>query len=83
MKKALVFTVVIATGIAGFAVWSSQPYAADLPKKAQVTPEPTCHYPDDLDCPLSAEQKKTLDTYHPVSQEALDEMFPEKTKHTN
>jgi hypothetical protein len=45
---------------------------------AIVTETLPCKFPDDLECPLTQEQKALLDLPHEVSEDALKIIFPEE-----
>lgn len=78
MKKFLILGLVSAIVVVGITAWSTQPRAADIPQVTTAVSTVKCHYPEDLNCPLTKEQEDLLEIAHPVPQDALDEMYPEK-----
>ena len=82
MKKLVLTSVALLSLVAASTLFmSTQPQAADVSVikaqpvsnkegKGSLQTKP-CHYPDDADCPLTAEQEAALDQNHDITPDQL------------
>jgi hypothetical protein len=79
MKISAIFLGLLVTAVVMIYA-ATQPKAADLvvtTQQQEVGEEiRDCRYPDDLDCPLTPEQKALLDVGHDINPEVLKDLDP-------
>lgn len=69
MKKIIIASAFALVAVAGLVMLSDQPKAQDVvPDTTAMVP---CHYPEQPDCPLTAEQEAATDIPHPISEETM------------